>query len=189
MVGFFCNPMSRCVAFLRGINLGRRRLPMAELKRHFEALGFADVATFIASGNVVFSTGARDLAKLETRIEAHLAKTLGFAVDTFLRRDDEVAAVLAAQPFPEGVPADGGIYVSFLKRPLPAAQAKGLLACATPTDRLALMERELYWRRVGGVADADIWASPAVRALRLPTMTMRNLSSLQKLAAKFGLGQ
>jgi uncharacterized protein (DUF1697 family) len=181
--------MNRCVAFLRGINLGRRRVPMADLKRHFEALGFADVATFIASGNVVFSSNARDLAKLETRIETHLAKTLGYAVDTFLRRDDEVAAVLAAQPFPDGVPANGGIYVALLKRPLPAAQAKGLLACATPTDRFALIGRELHWRREGGVADADIWASPAVRALKLPTMTMRNRTSLQKLAAKFGIGR
>ena len=88
--------MTRCVAFLRGINLGKRRLPMTELKRHFEAMGFADVATFVASGNVVFATGARDLAKLETRIEAHLVKVLGYSVDTFLRRDGEVAAVIAA---------------------------------------------------------------------------------------------
>lgn len=179
--------MTRCVAFLRGINLGKRRLPMTELKRHFEALGFDDVATFIASGNVVFATKARDLAKGETRIEAHLAKALGYSVDTFLRTDAEVAAVLAAQPFAEGPPENGGIYVSFLKQPLPAAQAKALLACATPTDRFALIGRELYWRRVGGVADADTWNSPAVRALKLPTMTMRNLTSLRKLAAKFGM--
>ena len=177
--------MSRCVAFLRGINLGKRRLPMAELKRHFEAMGFADVATFIASGNVVFATNARDRAKLETRIEAHLAKALGYNVDTFLRREEEVAAVLAAQPFADDMPDNGGIYVSFLKQPVAPAQAKGMLACATPTDRFALIGRELYWRREGGVADADIWTSPAVRALKLPTMTMRNLTSLRKLAVKF----
>jgi uncharacterized protein (DUF1697 family) len=176
--------MTRCVAFLRGVNLGKRRLPMTELKRHFEIMGFADVATFVASGNVVFATGARDLAKLETRIEAHLAKTLGYTVDTFLRRDGEVTAVIAANPFADDPPEKGGIYVSMLKQPLPAAQAKGLLACATPTDRFALLGRELYWRREGGVADADVWNSPAVRALKLPTMTMRNLTSLRKLAAK-----
>lgn len=179
--------MPRCVAFLRGINLGKRRLPMAELKQHFDDLGFADVATFIASGNVVFATSARDLAKLETRIEAHLAKVLGYSVDTFLRRDDEVAAVLAAKPATVDLPKTGGLYVSFLKQPLPAAQAKGLLACATATDRFTLIGRELYWRREGSFHDADIWNSPAVRALKLPTMTMRNLTSLQKLAAKFGM--
>ncbi|MFZ9681940.1 MAG: DUF1697 domain-containing protein [Cephaloticoccus sp.] len=178
--------MPRCVAFLRGINLGQRRLPMAELKRHFEALGFDDVATFIASGNVVFTTPGRDLAQAETRIEAHLERTLGYAVDTFLRREDEVAAVVAAEVFEDGVPAPGGVYVSFLKRPLPPAVAKGLLACSRPTDRFVLIGREVYWRREGGMADADIWASPAVRALKLPTMTMRNLTSLRKLTAKFG---
>jgi len=181
--------MSRHVAFLRGINLGKRRLPMTELKSHFEALGLADVATFIASGNVIFGTGARDLNKLETRIEAHLEKALGYSVDTFLRRDDEVAAVLRAKPFPDGVPDHGGIYVSFLKEPFPARLAKDLIACSTPTDRFCLLGRELYWRREGGVADADIWTSSAVRALKLPTMTMRNLTSLRKLVAKFGLAE
>lgn len=176
--------MSRCVAFLRGINLGKRRPPMTELKRHFEDMGLADVATFIASGNVIFSTGTRDLNKLEVRIEAHLEKALGYAVDTFLRRDEEVAAVLRAKPFTDGVPENGGIYVSFLKEPLPARLAKGLTACSAPTDRFCLLGRELYWRREGGVADADIWTSPAVRALKLPTMTMRNMTSLRKLAAK-----
>ena len=179
--------MSRCVAFLRGINLGKRRLPMTELKRLFEDMDFADVATFIASGNVVFATNARDLTKLETKIEGHLAKTLGYAVDTFLRREEEVAAVLAAKPFADGVPENGGIYVFFLKQPLPKTQTQGLLAGATPTDRFCLIGRELYWRREGGVADADIWNSPAVRALRLPTMTMRNMTSLRKLAEKFGM--
>jgi len=160
---------------------------MTELKRHFEDMGFADVATFIASGNVVFTTSARDLAKLETKIESHLAKALGYAVDTFLRREDEVAAVLTAKPFTDGVPKNGSIYVFFLKEPLPAVQAKALCACATPTDQFCVIGRELYWRREGGVADADIWTTPSVRALKLPTMTMRNITSLQKLAVKFGM--
>ncbi|MCC6414854.1 MAG: DUF1697 domain-containing protein [Opitutaceae bacterium] len=177
------------MAFLRGINLGKRRLPMAELKRHFEALDFAEVATFIASGNVVFTTGARDPARLEARIEAHLAMALGYSVDTFVRRDEEVAAVLATKPFADGVPENGGVYVSFLKQPLSEALAGGLVACATPADRFCLIGRELYWRRVGGVADAEIWHSPAVRALKLPTMTMRNMTSLRKLAEKFGFSR
>ncbi len=145
------------------------------------------MATFIASGNVVFTAKPCDRAKLEARIEAHLAAALGYDVDTFLRRDAEVAAVLQAKPFADGVPENGGIYVSFLKQPLAAPQVKGLLAAATVTDRFCLIGRELYWRREGGVADADIWTSPAVRALKLPTMTMRNLTSLRKLVAKFGL--
>jgi uncharacterized protein (DUF1697 family) len=48
--------MQRYIAFLRGINLGKRRLPMSQLKALFEELGFDDVETFIAGGNIVFSS-------------------------------------------------------------------------------------------------------------------------------------
>ena len=48
--------MPRYVAFLRGINVGKRRLPMGQLKSAFQAMGFAEVSTFIASGNVIFSS-------------------------------------------------------------------------------------------------------------------------------------
>ena len=56
--------MPRYVAFLRVINLGRRRPAMSELRDHFEALGFAKVGTFISSGNVIFETRAIQTAKL-----------------------------------------------------------------------------------------------------------------------------
>ncbi|HYD85152.1 MAG TPA: DUF1697 domain-containing protein, partial [Opitutus sp.] len=85
--------MPHYVAFLAGINLGNRRLKMDALRAHFEALKFRNVATFIASGNVIFDSSARDAAKLETQIERHLAKTLGYEVATFLRTREEVAAI------------------------------------------------------------------------------------------------
>lgn len=65
------------VALLRGINLGNRRLKMDRLRELFEATGFRDVATFIASGNVVFENALRDPAKLEATIERHLERSLG----------------------------------------------------------------------------------------------------------------
>ena len=65
--------MPRCVAFLRSINVGSRRLAMTELKQYFEALGLANVVTFIASGNVIFETKTSDTGMLEQRIEKHLA--------------------------------------------------------------------------------------------------------------------
>jgi Protein of unknown function (DUF1697) len=69
------------VAFLRGINLGNRRVKMATLAAGFEAMGFGAVSTFIASGNVLF------------------ADFLGYPVDTFVRARSEVAAVSAFRPF------------------------------------------------------------------------------------------
>lgn len=176
--------MPRYVAFLRGINLGRRRLPMSELRAQFEALGFAKVETFIASGNVIFETKVRDTAKLEARSEMQLAENFGYTVDTFLRRDDEVIAALNYAAFPEGTPDGGGIYVTFLKQALDSLAAKKLTACRTEIDAFHVNGREIYWLCRTKSSDSKIWTSPEVKALKLPTGTMRNLTSLRKLVAK-----
>ncbi len=176
--------MPRYVALLRGINLGRRRLAMSELRGHFEALGLANVSTFIASGNVIFETRASDAAKLETKIEKHLVTELGYEVDTFIRRDDEVIAATEHAAFPEGAPEGGGIYVTFYKEPLNATTAKKLSTIRSETDTFHVNGRELYWLCRTKSSDSKIWTSPEVKALKLPTGTMRNLASLRKLVTK-----
>jgi uncharacterized protein (DUF1697 family) len=80
------------VAFLRAINVGGRVVKMEALRGHFEALGFADVDTFIASGNVIFESAAEQ-ASVKTTIEAHLRSSLGFEVATFVRTIAEVHEV------------------------------------------------------------------------------------------------
>jgi len=62
--------MTRYVAFLRGINLGKRRVKMEQLRRHFEGFGLENVATFIASGNVVFDSPRQDRAERRTPRES-----------------------------------------------------------------------------------------------------------------------
>ncbi|HEX8490901.1 MAG TPA: DUF1697 domain-containing protein, partial [Chthoniobacterales bacterium] len=79
----------RLFAFLRAINVGGRNIAMAELRRVFQALGFKDVETFIASGNVVFNSGVSDLRALEFLIEDRLRSVLGYEVSTFLRTEEE----------------------------------------------------------------------------------------------------
>lgn len=92
--------MARYVAFLRGMNLGNRRIKNDELRAEFEQLEFADVGTFRASGNVIFAAsggdGAADLAK---KIESCLAASLGYEVAVFLRTAGEVEAIAAREPF------------------------------------------------------------------------------------------
>ena len=76
--------MSRRIAFLRAVNLGRRRVNMAQLAQLVSGLGYADVWTHINSGNVVFdATGSR--AQVERTIETALEDALGFEVTTFVR--------------------------------------------------------------------------------------------------------
>ena len=87
--------MPRYIAFLRAINVGGHTVKMDRLREIFESLGFANVETFIASGNVVFETTALDTAALETRIAAALQAALGYEVATFIRTEAELARIAA----------------------------------------------------------------------------------------------
>lgn len=69
--------MKRSLAFLRAINVGGRTVKMTDLRRHFEQAGLREVETFIASGNVLFSSPEDDSKRLEQHIEQHLEQALG----------------------------------------------------------------------------------------------------------------
>ena len=178
--------MARYVAFLRGMNLGKRRLEMSRLKSLFVELGFEDVDTFIASGNVIFSTPERVAKKLESRIAAHLEHSLGYDVDTFVRTVDEVVAIASSKPFAEDGNDGITIHVGFLQDALSSATAKALTAVRTPDDEFLAKGREYYWLCRIRTSDSKVWTSPDIKALKLPTSTMRNMSSVRKLVAKHG---
>src|SRR5258707_13902372 len=91
--------MERYVAFLRGMNLGGRRIKNDELRREVEALDFADVACFRASGNVIFSAEEGDEGVLTGRIEAGLEGSLGYEVPVFLRGAAELLSIAPSEPF------------------------------------------------------------------------------------------
>lgn len=174
----------RYVALLRGINLGKRRVPMPRLKALFEELAFTGVATFIASGNVVFSSRESDPARLEARIARHLEAGLGFAVDTFVRPAGEIVAIGRLRVFPEEGRPGITVHVGFFHQALPAGTARKLGAIRTATDEIRVRGREYYWLCRIRTSDSKVWMSPEVRGLRLPTSTMRNLTSLRKLIAQ-----
>lgn len=183
--------MPRYLAFLRGINLGKRRLKMDHLRALFAELGFTGVETFIASGNVIFDGRGRDAAKLAARIAAHLEARLGYEVDTFVRTRAEVAALAAMAPFARAdmdVP-ENTVHVGFFATPLPPVQARGLAAIRTATDEFHVTGREYFWlcRHIKS-SESDVWASPALRALRLPSSSMRNVKTIRALAELYPAG-
>ena len=106
----------RQIALLRGINLGKRRIRMEDLKSAFVDMGFAEVETLIASGNVVFSADrAGDLAR---RIEKGLENRFGFTVPTILRTLDDLVALREARPFGDETETDDQkLYAWFLAAP------------------------------------------------------------------------
>jgi uncharacterized protein (DUF1697 family) len=179
--------MSRYVAFLRGMNLGGRRIKNEELRRRFEEMGFEHVATFRASGNVIFSAPGRESeSKLAERVEAELGKRLGYDVPVFLRSIEEVAAVAAQQPFdPERVEkSKGKLQISLLKKKPSATAKKKVLALASDEDLLAIEGRELYWLPSGGLLEADLDLK-AIEAL-LGADTRRTMGTIEQIAAKYG---
>lgn len=179
--------MPHYLAFLRGMNLGNRRIKMDELRARFVEMKFTEVTTFIASGNVIFSSKTTDERKLVQQIQQHLRKSLGYEVDTFVRTRAELAAISAFRPFSAADLAHPThtVYTGFLSAELSPAQADGLRACKTDVDEFCLRGREYYWLcRVRSI-DSNIWASPRLRALKLPSSSMRNLTTVRKLAALY----
>jgi len=179
--------MGRYVAFLRGINLGGRRIKNEELRRHFEEMGCEKVATFRASGNVVFSGPKREAeAKLAQRFEAELGERLGYEVRVFLRSLDEVAAIAAREPFDPKLVARsrGKLQVSLLMERPSAATKKQVLALASEEDLLAIEGRELYWLPSGGLLESGLDLKAIAKLLGADTR--RTMGTIEQIAAKYG---
>ena len=176
--------MPRCIAFLRAVNVGGRVVKMDALRAAFEALGLGGVQTFIASGNVVFETRARDLAALERRIEKQLNATFGFEIDTFVRTDAELAAIVAHPAFDAAAVAAAATHVVGFIAEAPDAAAQAVIAgLASDADRFHLHGRELYWLSADRQSESTFSNAAFERALRLRA-TFRGMSTLRKLAAK-----
>lgn len=175
--------MERYVAFLRGMNLGGRRIKNTELSEEFETLGFTDVACFRASGNVVFgATGSE--AKLTREIEAGLGKALGYEVPVFLRSAKELSALAAHEPFDaaEVKASKGKLQVALLSKKPSAKARKQALAEAGDEDRLAIEGRELCWLPSGGISDSELDLKLIEKALG--PWTMRTMGTIEQIVAK-----
>jgi len=179
--------MPHYIAFLRGMNLGNRRIKMDQLRELFAQLKFTAVETFIASGNVIFTAKSMDARKLEKQIETHLQKSLGYDVDTFVRTRMEVAAVAAFRPFPavDHEHPDYTVHAGFLREPISATQVRHLLASRTEVDEFHVEGREYYWLCRIKINESKVWASPQMKLVKLPRSSMRNLTTIRKLAALY----
>ena len=175
----------RYVAFMRALNVGGRIVKMDQLRALFEALGFADVTTYIASGNVIFHSPETDTGKLEKRINDHLETSLGYVVGTYIRTPAALAEIAAHRPFAAGDLDEPGhtLYINFLpEAPSPDAVER-LLALRTDVDDFAVHGREMYWLCRARMSDSQVTGPKLARALGMP-MTSRNVSTVRKLAEK-----
>ncbi|HEY2333779.1 MAG TPA: DUF1697 domain-containing protein [Solirubrobacterales bacterium] len=176
--------MNQYVALLRGMNLGGRRIKNDELRNEFVTLGFADVACFRASGNVVFGSDQSDETQLTARIEAGLGEALGYQVPVFLRSAAELRAVAARQAFdaPLVAASKGKPQVAFLLESPAKKSREQALGLGSDEDRLAIEGRELYWLPSGGISESDLDLK-AIESI-LGSWTMRTKGTIDQIAAK-----
>jgi len=178
--------MTQYVAFLRGINLARRRrVGSAELREIFEELGFRDVDTFRTSGNVIFVVQREPLPRMADRIEKGLVEALGYEVAIFLRTASEIRAIANHHPFARKATqaSKGKLQVALLSAKAATRVRKDVLALATDADRLAFGDRELYWLPSGGAQDSALDFKAVERLLG--STTMRTKGTVEQLAAKY----
>lgn len=169
------------VAFLRAINVGKRQVKMEALRGYFTELGFRNVRTFIASGNVIFEAPGKPAA-IEKKIEQHLQTALGYEVETFVRTLDELRRLDAAveKDFRAELAKGTKFYVGFLREA--PTNAAALLALGKGPDRFVMGEREFYWISEAGMGVSEVTMPRLNKALGGPSTT-RSMVSLRKLMA------
>jgi uncharacterized protein (DUF1697 family) len=165
--------MTTFIALLRAVNVGGTgKLPMSELRAMCEAAGFANPRTYIASGNVVFDSRASESA-VKTKLERALRAYAGKPVGILVRTGEEMAAVLAANPFPKAPP--NRTVAIFLDRPPPRDALASAIGVAD--EELALGRREIYVHYGSGMGRSKL-KIPAAR-----DGTARNMNTIATLAA------
>ena len=171
----------RWAALLKGVNLNGRKPPMADLKALVEALGYREVATLLASGNVVFACDETDGAKVEAAIEAAL-DAYGLKTDVVVRSAADLQAILAAKPFPEATLArPNHVVVLFHRDSVPTEPLDALPAVYAGREALIPQGRELYVDYVDGIGASKL--PQAMAKLKFPTLaTARNWNTVVKLA-------
>jgi uncharacterized protein (DUF1697 family) len=177
--------VSRTVALLRGINLGRsRRVTMAELRELLECLGYADVRTHLQSGNAVLSTGDRP-ADVAAAIEAGMADRFGLEVGVVVRTGEELAAIVSADPLGDVADDPARRMVIFLPGKPDRAALRALQREDFGDERLEVGRREVYAWCPGGVGRSKLMAALG-DAKVTPGGTARNWRTVTTLAEMAG---
>ena len=155
---------------------------MDHLRELLESLGFSNVETFIASGNVIFETTEKNSVALEEKIAAQFEKSPGYTVDTFLRTVQEVAEIEKHNPF-KPKKKDDAVYVAFLHGPLNAAGKSALMAVKNKLNDFAVIGSEIYWLRLN--RDDSIFLKSSLEKIVKASATVRNMTTVGKIVEKY----
>jgi uncharacterized protein (DUF1697 family) len=191
--------MASHVALLRGINVGgRNKVPMTDLREVVTSLGHTEVTTYIQSGNVLFSTADTDTAKLATALESAVAERFGIWSSVIVLSRDELAEVLASNPYPEEQ-NPRLVHVVFLNAEPPQdllsriATAESAAAAKGSRDTIRAAGRALFLHTPDGYGNSEL-AQVMFRIVSAPgkqkkpdlAATARNWATATKLLSLCG---
>ncbi|HXJ40087.1 MAG TPA: DUF1697 domain-containing protein [Bryobacteraceae bacterium] len=173
---------SRVIALLRGVNVGgNNKLPMATLREICASMGLNDTATYIQSGNIVFTTTRKDLPKLATDLELAIQAQFGFRPAVILRTAAELAAVIAASPFAGRANLNPGYLVVTFYPHDPGDEARRkLMALDHSPEELHALNRETYVYFANGQGQTKMKFNAIDKILGAPG-TGRNWNTVNKL--------
>jgi uncharacterized protein (DUF1697 family) len=172
-------PMARIVALLRGVNIGKRQLPMAGLRSGLEAAGCTDVATYVQSGNVVLTPPKEAGQDVAGWLADAIGEIAGFAVPVVVRTKTEMAKVTAANPYPDA----GGttLHVIFCSSKPPALTAE--LDAVAP-EHATVVGRDVFLHLPNGMGRATLPALVEKDLKRAGVVgTARNWNTVETLLA------
>jgi uncharacterized protein (DUF1697 family) len=171
------------LALLRGINVGgKNRVPMAELRECFEQMGFAEVGTYINSGNVFFRAPRQPRADLAAGIEAGLSDRFGFELRVVVVSEAELRAVVADAPRGFGAATDL-CDVLFLRKPLTVKKTLAAVELKEGVDSVWEGKGVVYFSRLQERASSSR-LSKLVGQPEYRNVTIRSWTSTNKLLAQ-----
>jgi uncharacterized protein (DUF1697 family) len=171
----------RYVALIRGINVGgNKKLSMADLRDSMSGLGHTDVATYIQSGNVVFTSSQDDPTELEREIEQRIAQDSGLDVSVMVRSHEELATMIDANPFQDAAARPTELHVSFLSALPDEERLREIDPRQFEPDEYRFGDRVMYLRCPNGLGRSKLAAYPWERRLGLRA-TSRNWNTVSKL--------
>jgi uncharacterized protein (DUF1697 family) len=177
--------MKTYAALLRGVNVGKNKLAMSDLRDLLTSLGCQDVRTYLQSGNAVFGSTTKP-SELAQAIEQGLAD-LGVSSRVLLRTGKELAGVLAGNPYLDRETDPTKLHVTFLADPPPAARAQQLQVPVGETATFTLQDKEIYLHCPDGYGRTKL--NNSFLESRLATVaTTRNWRTVLALAELTGSG-
>ena len=171
--------MKRVVGLLRAVNVGGRKVLMADLKRVVAQAGFDAPQTLLASGNVLFGTTLSPARTAET-LEAAILKDLGVPTDVMVRDRDELAAVIAANPFPEVARTNPNWLLAMFLSGDPQGELSSLGGACVSGEEVRLGPGCLYIAFPDGVGASKLSNAVIERRLKVRG-TGRNWNTVGKL--------